>query len=335
MFRTGKASFDNSEKTIANSNSIENSSQNGSLKGRFNHAISEEKREKRKNTVDKYRAKKRDQKRKRRTKEAELESSLSKSSRDALSEESKTTKTSVSPQKRKGTIWKILFPNKNFDDENCDLERLVCSQVENQISKSPKVIECIRQLEIFEESEEAKSMTKSEFTKQKNRISAQLSRERREAIMHSLINVCINNIKAKKELDADIDEVKEVLKDTLCNSWSSTLKGAECRNQRPSTIHLKAAGSPLNKNKKSNPAITVNRPGTWGLLMSFAVIAWVFGVALMGPEENTGQVSGGVVPTEGYPLRQLKEINLEANTALNYLAPSESKQDKIFNNLIR
>ncbi len=225
-----------------------------------------------KKTVNKIRAKKREQKRKRRNKEAaESEKSSCKGSSSTVSEEAKSI--AITPQKRKGTIWKILFPNKNYADENCELERLVCSQVENQIAINPKVIDCYKQLQNFEQSEEAKGMTKGDFTKQKNRISAQLSRERREAIMHSLINVCINNIKSKKELDADIEEVKLVLKESLCDTCTSNLSGVECSSQRPSTIHKKAANSFKSKEKKSNPAITVSRPGTWGLLMSFAVIA--------------------------------------------------------------
>lgn len=121
----------------------------------------------------------------------------------------------VNPQKRKGTIWKILFPDKKFKDVDCELERYVCAQVETKISQDPKVLKIYNDLQAFEESEESKKMLKDLYTKQKNRMSAQLSRERREAILHSLINVCIENIKAKKEMDKDIVEVKQVLKDTL------------------------------------------------------------------------------------------------------------------------
>lgn len=125
------------------------------------------------------------------------------------------------------------------------------------------------------------------------------------------------------------------MSDTLCDHCSSTLRGAECSSNRASSAHLKASGSYNIKDKKDNPALTVSRPGTWGLIMSFAVIACVFGVAFMGPEESTGQITGGVVPTENYPLRQLQEINLEANNGVTYLSPSDTNQkNKIMNSLI-
>lgn len=213
-----KLSSDGSERTYIQGSS-ENISQNGSypenqIQSKSAFEITEEKREKMKNTVNKIRARKREQKRLRRNKE-DTEKNSSKGSNLTLSEERKDYSDKIFPQKRKSTIWKILFPKKTFEHPDCDLERLVCSQVENQIAKNEKVIECYRQLRVFEDSEEAKSMTKADFIKQKNRISAQLSRERREAIMHSLIDVCLNNIKAKKELDADIEEVKQVLKESL------------------------------------------------------------------------------------------------------------------------
>ena len=181
-------------------------------------------------------------------------------------------------------------------------------------------------------------MTKSEFTKQKNRISAQLSRERREAIMHSLISVCINNIKAKKELDADIEEVKQVLKESLWGSCNSNLRGVQCSSEKPSTLHIKASGDKEMKDineKKSISAISVSRPGTWGLLMSFAVIAWVLGVALISPEDSKSQITGGVVPAENFPLRQLREINLEPVNAVAYLNPSDIDNENKINGLIR
>ena len=153
------------------------------------------------------------------------------------SEESKITDDSITPQKRKGTIWKILFPDRDIEDDECELERLVCSQVENQIAKDLKVIECFKQLKAFESSPEGLNMSKVEYTKKKNRISAQLSRERREAIMHSLINVCITNIKAKKDLNADVEEVKHLLKDTLCSDCKISLRGKP----NPSTINRKIA----------------------------------------------------------------------------------------------
>lgn len=319
-----------SERTYIQGSS-DNSSHNGSnvnLENRpnFCEEVTKEKKEAMKKTVNKIRAKKRDQKRKRRNKEAAGSEGFS-SKRSSSTHSGET----ITPQKRKGTIWKILFPDKNFSDVNCELERLVCSQVENQIANNPKVIECYRQLKAFEESEEAKAMTKGDFTKQKNRISAQLSRERREAIMHSLINVCINNIKGKKELDDDIEEVKHVLKESLCDTCSTNLRGAHCSSHKPSTVNKPAAGSFKVKDKKSNAAITVSRPGTWGLLMSFAVIACVFGVAFLGQEDANGSLQGG----DSLPLRQLKEIDLEPTSLVNYIPSSDVSQKKMMSELLR
>ena len=155
--------------------------------------------------------------------------------------------------------------------------------------------------------------------------------------MHSLINVCINNIKVKKELDADIEEVKQVLKESLCDSCSSSLRGAQCISERPSTLHVKVSEDKNWKIKMKNniPAISVSRPGTWGLLMSFAVIAWVLGIALISPEDSKSQITGGVVPTDNFPLRQLKEINLEPVNAVAYLNPPDNDQKDNINGLIR
>lgn len=167
--------------------------------------------------MDRLKEKKRRKKGNQKTKDtkSESESNFDKTSTKSPNGE---VPDAVSPQKRKGTIWKILFPDKKSEDEACELERLVCKQVEQQISIDPKVIKCYNELTQFEDSQESKEMSRSEYTKKKNRISAQLSRERREAILHSLIAVCIDNIKAKKELDEDITEVREVLKETLCDS---------------------------------------------------------------------------------------------------------------------
>ena len=216
---------------------------------------------------------------------------------------------SVAPQKRKGTIWKILFPDKKYDDPAFELERLVCTQVEFQISKDPKVIKSYQELKVFEESEECKQMTKAEYTKKKNRISAQLSRERREAIMHSLINVCIQNIKAKKELDeveGDIDEARQILKDTLCDTCCTKLKGATLQKEAPSTLGIKPSKGPKVTPKKNNPGIVVSRPGTWGLLMSFAVIACVFSVAFLNVNESS-RSERGPIGTELIHSRYLRE----------------------------
>lgn len=247
---------------------------------------------------------------------------------------------SVSPQKRKGTIWKILFPDKKSEDDACELERLVCSQVETQISKDPKVIKSYKELKLFEESDESQEMTKSEYTKKKNRISAQLSRERREAILHSLINVCIQNIKAKKELDADIDEVREVLKGTLCDGCSANIKGATWQNAKPSTLGLKPAGAAQSKEKRPNPGIVISRPGTWGLLMSFAVIACVLSVAFLDFNKTERGISGVPASENLMNARYLREDSSDEKMMGHILSLASEEEsatvpDVYINELIR
>ena len=193
---------------------------------------------------------------------------------------------SVSPQKRKGTIWKILFPDKKNETEGTELERLVWKQVEYQISKNPNVINCCNELENFENSEEANVMDKHEFTLIKNRISAQLSRERRQAILHSLINVCLENIKAKRELDDDIDEAKNIIKSTIWEWWKTKFK--EMTNlHKNSTINKDAASDAHTKPKqKKNSMISISRNGTFALIMSLAVFACIATMSLLPQTEN-------------------------------------------------
>ena len=192
----------------------------------------------------------------------------------------------VTPQKRKGTIWKILFPNKKSESSSNELERLVWRQVEQEIAKNPKVIKSCNELEAFEASEEGKSMDRSEFTKKKNRISAQLSRERREAIMHSLIKVWIENIKAKKELDSDVDEVKRILKETLCSGCKDNLRGLS-KGKNPSTLKMQASVDKASKKNKKNPAISISGGGAMQIIMSIAAIAVFACIASVSLSPNT------------------------------------------------
>ena len=261
-------------------------------------------------TVNKIRDKKREQKMK--SKPNGDGRNSDQASPKSSGEESKITDDSITPQKRKGTIWKILFPDKDIEGDECELERLVCTQVENQIAKDPKVIECYKQLKAFEISSEAMDMTKAEYTKKKNRISAQLSRERREAIMHSLINVCITNIKAKKDLNADVEEVKHLLKDTLCSDCKLNLRGKQSPATRPSTLNMKAA-SDL-KEKKKNPGITISRPGAWGIVMSFAVIACIFTATFVNMDSQTDAAFASLPDSKlADPIRFLKSMDESDN----------------------
>lgn len=257
-------------------------------------------------TVNKIRDKKRDLKMKNKPNNNVKDSDQA--SPKSSSEESKTTEDSIAPQKRKGTIWKILFPDKELESDECELERLVCTQVENQIAKDAKVIECYKQLKAFETSAEGLGMSKIEYTKKKNRISAQLSRERREAIMHSLINVCITNIKAKKDLNADVEEVKHLLKDTLCSDCKLNLKGKQSPTLKPSTINMEAASD--FKEKKKTAGITITRPGAWGIVMSFAVIACLFTASFVNLDNQNDPNFTAIPETKlSDPIRYLKSFD--------------------------
>lgn len=246
-------------------------------------------KERKQNAINKHREKKRLKKMKNKHKNSTDEKS--ETSKDSSEPSTKNLNIeendSVSPQKRKGTIWKILFPDKKSEIEGTELERLVWKQVEYQISKNPNVISWWNELENFENSEEANSMDKHEFTLIKNRISAQLSRERRQAILHSLINVWLENIKAKQELDSDIDEAKKIIKSTICDGWKTKFKeitSGKCMN---STINKEAASDTHSKSKtKKSSALSISRNGTLAILMSLAVFAWIATIGLLPSTEN-------------------------------------------------
>lgn len=78
--------------------------------------LAAEKKQRKQNAIDKLKEKKRLQKMKRKAKDEKSESGKSSA---VLSTKSPTgeDEDSVSPQKRKGTIWKILFPDKKSEDD--------------------------------------------------------------------------------------------------------------------------------------------------------------------------------------------------------------------------
>jgi hypothetical protein len=133
-------------------------------------------------------------------------------------------------------------------------------------------------------------MSKDDFTKQKNRISAQLSRVRRNAIMQSLIQVCIFNIKAKMEQDEDIEEVKQVLKEHLCRECKGKFTGNKCPNDKPSTLSNSPSNSPSHRDNR--PAVTFSRGGAFNIFMSLALVACIMSVAFIG----TGEHNNGSYP---------------------------------------
>lgn len=117
-------------------------------------------------------------------------------------------------------------------------------------------------------------MEKHEFTLIKNRISAQLSRERRQAILHSLINVCLENIKAKRDLDDDIDEAKNIIKSNICDGCKTRFKEIASGKCLSSTLNKQAASDAQTKSKpKKTSALSISRNGTLAIIMSLAVFA--------------------------------------------------------------
>mmetsp|Transcript_5089 Transcript_5089/g.4877 ORF Transcript_5089/g.4877 Transcript_5089/m.4877 type:complete len:172 (+) Transcript_5089:1177-1692(+) len=54
----------------------------------------------------------------------------------------------------------------------------------------------------------------------------------------------------------------------------------------------------------------------------------------MGPEDSQAKIPTGVNPSDNFPLRQLKEINLEPRSVINYLNPADVNQKKIMKDLI-
>lgn len=87
------------------------------------------------NAINKHREKKRRQKLLNKQQEVSSDRQSIISREETTSKNPSGEEDSVLPQKRKGTIWKILFPDKKSEKHGTELERLVCRQVEYQISK--------------------------------------------------------------------------------------------------------------------------------------------------------------------------------------------------------
>lgn len=106
--------------------------------------------------------------------------------------------------------------------------------------------------------------------------------------------------------------------------------------QKPSTLGKKATALPniTNKNKKI-PFMTVQRPGAWGLLMSFAVIACVLSVAFMDGSSNSSPIGGLPANHDYSPPRYLRSESFD--TLLENMPEDEpdTVPDVIIGDLIR
>lgn len=99
----------------------------------------------------------------------------------------------------------------------------------------------------------------------------------------------MENIKAKKELDSCIEEVRSVLKHTLCTDCKGKLQNVE-HSEKPSTLKMQASQDQTIKKNKKAPAITVSSGGAFKMIMSIAalaVVACIAGITLSPQSSNT------------------------------------------------
>jgi len=156
--------------------------------------------------------------------------------------------------KKKDTIWKIVLPNVNRKNATSS-ERRVVDKVESLIDKNPRVMKSLSQLHSLENGNVRYSKSEKEkFTIKKNRISAQLSRDRRSAIVQSLMELCVQNVSKRDEIETDLDEAKEILQKTLCNDCKGNLKMAGS-SPRKDNRKRKGASSNLSVKGKGNAII--------------------------------------------------------------------------------
>ena len=50
-----------------------------------------------------------------------------------------------------------------------------------------------------------------------------MSRDRRSAIVQSLMDLCVENVRRREELERELDEAKHILKRTLCEDCKEGL----------------------------------------------------------------------------------------------------------------
>ena len=121
-----------------------------------------------------------------RSKRAEVRSRLNKKrarkelekKKEIVDEESVPVEAS---NKKKDTVWKIIMPGKDRRHATYT-EQKVVREIENLIDKHPQVQRNLTQLKEIDEAiqmEKPSHEVKEQYTQRKNRISAQLSRDRR------------------------------------------------------------------------------------------------------------------------------------------------------------
>lgn len=183
-----------------------------------------------------------------------------------------------SQNKKKDTVWKIIMPGKDRKYATTTEERVV-QEIEDLVDRQPLVQKSLKQLQELDDalaSSKPSSAEKAAYTSKKNRISAQLSRDRRSAIVQSLMDLCVDNIERRENLEFELDEAKDVLKKTLCEECKTNLK----------------AGT-----QKRKSGVTVRGKGKNAFLLSLLAVS-VAMVAVVAPPKSAEVPFTGPVPTD-------------------------------------
>ena len=117
------------------------------------------------------------------------------------------------------------MPGQKWDEASA-IQREVADQIESMIDNTPECQKSIRQLCELEAPGAIEKLggSKTEYTNKKNRISAQLSRDWRSQIIQTLMDLCVQNIERRRELEDQLEGAKDVLKETICDDCKTNLK---------------------------------------------------------------------------------------------------------------
>ena len=147
-------------------------------------------------------------------------------------------------------------------------EQRVVEEVEQMIERRPNVLKTLQALNDLETNNTRENRDK--YTVQKNRISAQLSRDRRSAIVQSLMELCVTNFEKRDALERDLEDAKDILQKTLCGTCKDGLR-KRC-----------------SKPKKSGSGITVKGKGNAFILSILALSVAM--VTVYNPNDTTNGV---------------------------------------------
>lgn len=187
--------------------------------------------------------------------------------------------------KKKDTVWKIIMPGKNRKYATFT-EQKVVREIESLIDKQPLVQKSLTQLKEIDEAIQNSSPNqskKNEYTSKKNRISAQLSRDRRSAIVQSLMELCVSSMEQKEELEGELEGARDILKKSLCTDCKDALK----------------TGTKNTKKKSQSSGITVKGKGNAFIMsllaVSVAMVA-VYAPGQVGPSNQATSLITGPAP---------------------------------------